>query len=151
MAHGMEGRRRSGRKTADPLVDLRTHQPARLQKPARKLKMPAQIVVPVEVRSRSRRVHYAKSDHAASIPSLVHDSRLSSQIHSSKRVRSGFDGRRVIQFPVLSALIDSSKGFRRAPRQSPARRGDRPRGQAEVKSFSLRLEMNVSDFIPAVQ
>src|SRR5438876_1005130 len=94
MAHGMEGRRRSGRKTADPLVDLRTHQTARLQKPARKLKMPAQIVVPVEARSRSRRVHYAKSDHAASIPSVVHDSRLSSLIHSSKRVRRAFDGRR---------------------------------------------------------
>src|SRR6266446_7684082 len=137
MAHGMEGRRRSGRKTADPLVDLRTHQTARLQKPARKLKMPAQIVVPVEVRSRSRRVHYAKSDHAASIPSVVQNSRLS-LMHSSKRVKRAFDGRRLIQ-------------KKRARRQSPVRRGDRPRGQDEVKGFSLRPEMNAGVFIPAVQ
>jgi len=39
MAHGVEGRRRSGRKTANALVDLRTHQPTWLQKPARKLKV----------------------------------------------------------------------------------------------------------------
>lgn len=72
--------------------------------------------------------------HIHMLTRMAGQKRLFSLIHSGKRVRRACDAEGL---------------FKRD--QSPGRRGDRPRGQDEVKRFSLRLEMNVGVLIPAVQ